>query len=253
MSDRSAKPHRPYARRDRKANSPPQGESFGWLTLSMMKSAAYRALSPAARKVLDRIHVEHLEHAGKENGRLKVTYRDLKKAGVQQRRIPGAIDEVEALGWAIRTYRGRTVSGEDRGAPTQYRLTWVGVTEADNATPPTNEWKRFGDDLAEAKRAAKEASGRTMAQRDRDSFLTPTPGQNIEGASQRGVQKNRVRGVQKNAPTNTQRGCSHRTQRVQKKKFLRRLSLRCLNQSTRHRPRASSPSLKRAPKATSSR
>ena len=103
MSSRSAKPTRPYARHDRKANSPPQGESFGWLTLSMMKSAAYRALSPAARKVLDRIHVEHLEHGGRENGSLKVTHRDLRKAGVQQRRITGAIAEVEALGWAIRT------------------------------------------------------------------------------------------------------------------------------------------------------
>lgn len=112
MNDRSAKPHRPYASRDRKANSPPQGESFGWLTLSMMKSAAYRVLSPAARKVLDRIHIEHLEHGGRENGRLKVTHRDLKKAGVQQRRIPGAIAEVEALGWAKRTYRGRPISGK---------------------------------------------------------------------------------------------------------------------------------------------
>lgn len=80
------------------------------------------------------------------------------------------------------------------------------VIEPDNKTPPTNDWKGFGDDLAKARDVAQKASGRTMAQRDRDSFLTPTPGQDIQSASRRGVQKNRVRGVQKNAPTNTQRG-----------------------------------------------
>jgi hypothetical protein len=117
-----------------------------------MDSAAYRALSHAGRMVLDRIHREHGAQGGKENGRLKVTWRDFQKAGVQPRRITGAVAEVEALGLAIRTYHGRRTCGEDPGAPAQFRLTWLPVIEPDNLTPATNEWKRFGDDVAGARK-----------------------------------------------------------------------------------------------------
>jgi hypothetical protein len=96
-------------RHDRKANSPPEGEAWAWVTLPMMQSAAYRALSPSARRVLDRIVREHMEQGGKENGRLKVTWRNFRDAGVLDRRITGAIAEVEALGWAKRTTFGRRV------------------------------------------------------------------------------------------------------------------------------------------------
>jgi hypothetical protein len=68
----------------------------------------------------------------------------------------------------------------------------------------TNEWKRFGDDLAEAKRIAKTAAGRTMAQRERESMLV-TPRQNIEVSTARGVQKKAGRGVQKKRPRCTPR------------------------------------------------
>ena len=110
------------SRRVRKANRPPTGQGFGWLTFDLMGSAAYRALSHSGRIVLDRIHIEHGDHGGTENGRLKVTWRNFKEAGVQPRRITGAVAEVEALGLAIRTYRGRRVCGKDIGAPAQFRL-----------------------------------------------------------------------------------------------------------------------------------
>ncbi len=185
-----------YSRRVRKANGPPAGEGFGWLTWSLMDSAAYRALSHSGRIVLDRIHREHGAQGGKENGRLKVTWRDFQKAGVQPRRITRAVAEVEALGLAIRTYYGRRACGEDRGASAQFRLTWLPVMEPDNLTPATNEWKRFGDDIGGAKRIAKSAAGRTMVQRERESMLV-TPGQNIEGATTRGVQKKGARRIQR--------------------------------------------------------
>ena len=208
------------SKRNLKANRPPRGEGFGWLTFNLMGSAAFRALSHSGRIVLDRIHVEHGAQGGKENGRLKVTWRDFQKAGVQPRRITGAVAEVEALGLAIRTYHGRRTCGEDRGAPAQFRLTWLPVFEPDNASPPTNEWKRFGHDLAEAKRIAKSAAGSTMARRARESMLV-TPRQNIEGATARGVQKKAARGVQKKGPRCIQRGVQilHSTGGAEEKDF----------------------------------
>jgi hypothetical protein len=205
MSKPSSKFTAYRSRRDRDANRPPKGEAWGWLTWEMMDSAAYRAMSPSARKVFDRIHREHGSQGGKENGRLKVTWRDFQKAGVQPRRITGAIAEVEALGWAVRTFYGRRSCGEDRGAPAQFRLTWLPVFDAGNAMPPTNDWKRFGDDLAEAKRVAQAAAGRLMAQRNRPSH-PKVPSQNIEGAVTRGVQKKTERGVQRNGDLRIQRG-----------------------------------------------
>jgi hypothetical protein len=43
------------SRRDTKSNGPPEGEAWAWMTLGMMESAAFRALSHHARKVLDLI------------------------------------------------------------------------------------------------------------------------------------------------------------------------------------------------------
>ncbi|MEJ0096517.1 MAG: hypothetical protein WDN46_24830 [Methylocella sp.] len=205
MKKSTSKTAQHYSRRDRKANGPPAGESFGWFTFTLMGSAAFRALSKPARTVLDRIYIEHGSQGGRENGRLKVTWRDFERAGVQPRRIVGAIAEVEALGLAIRTQRGRRACGEDRGAPAQFRLTWLPVFEPDNVTPATNEWKCFGEALTEAKRVAKIASGRTMDQRKRASIIS-APRQDIEGAVQRGVQEKAVRGVQKKMPASIRRG-----------------------------------------------
>jgi len=147
-------------------------------------------------------------------------WRDFQRAGVQPRRITGAVAEVEALGLAIRTYHGRRACGEDPGASAQFRLTWLPVIEPDNLTPATNEWKRFGDDVTGAKRVAKSAAGRTMAQRERMSMLV-TPGQDIEDATARGVQKKAGRGVQKKGPRCIQRGVQtlHSTGGAEEKDF----------------------------------
>lgn len=163
-----SKPSSYLNKRDRTANGPPEGEAWAWLTLDMMESAAFRALSHSARKVLDRIIREHMAQGGKENGRLKVTARDF-SADVHPRHITAAIAEVEALGFAKRTCMGRKSHGEDRGVSAQFRLTWLPVFEPDNAMSASNDWKRFGGDLASARRAAEEASSQARYRR-----CTPT-------------------------------------------------------------------------------
>jgi hypothetical protein len=127
----------------------------------MLRSGAMRALSLHARRALDRIMVEHMDHAGQENGRLKVTWRDFEKFGVQRRRIKQALGELVAVGLVAIEDPGRSIIwGESKGDPAQYRLTHLPVSEPDNFRPATNEWKRFEDDVGAASAAIKVALAR---------------------------------------------------------------------------------------------
>jgi hypothetical protein len=123
----------------------------------MLRSGAMRALSLHARRALDRIMVEHMDHAGQENGRLKVTWQDFEKFGVHRRFIKRALGELAAVGLVAIEQPGRRPHGPDRGDPTQYRLAHLPVCEPANFRPPTNEWKRFEEDIAAAKTAIKAA------------------------------------------------------------------------------------------------
>src|SRR6516165_4340729 len=82
----------------------------------MIKSPAWSVLSLSARRVLDRIEIEHADHGGNENGRLPVTYDDFERYGIH----------------------GRAGNAEFR-SPHKFRLTYFHVGRA----PPTNEWQRI--------------------------------------------------------------------------------------------------------------
>jgi len=139
-----------------KLNAPPHGP---WMPIGreMLRSGAMRALSLHARRALDRIMVEHMDHGGQENGRLKVTWQDIEKFGVHRSFIKRALGELAAVGLVAIEQPGRRPHGPDRGDPTQYRLTHLSVCEPANFRPPTNEWKRFEEDIAAAKAAIKAA------------------------------------------------------------------------------------------------
>lgn len=103
----------------------------------MIESPAYRVLSLAARRVLDRIEIEHGRHAGLENGRLVVTFQDFEDYGVDRHAIAPAINECVTLGFIEITQKGRSGNGEYR-KPNMFRLTYLPV-------PPmkaTDEWSR---------------------------------------------------------------------------------------------------------------
>ena len=75
----------------------------------MLELPAWHVLSLTARRAFDRIEIEHMAHAGKDNGRLPVTYADFERAGIHTRLIAGALRELEALGFIEtmkRRYRG---------------------------------------------------------------------------------------------------------------------------------------------------
>ena len=107
-------------------------------TIEMIKSPAWSALSLSARRVLDRIEIEHADHGGYENGRLPVTYDDFERYGIHRHAIGPAIRETVALGFTEITERGRAGNAEFR-SPHKYRLTYFPVRRA----PPTNEWQRI--------------------------------------------------------------------------------------------------------------
>ena len=107
-------------------------------SIEMIKSPAWSVLSLSARRVLDRIEIEHADHGGNENGRLPVTYDDFERYGIHRHAIRAAIQETVALGFAEITERGRAGNAEFR-SPHKFRLTYFHVGRA----PPTNEWQRI--------------------------------------------------------------------------------------------------------------
>jgi hypothetical protein len=93
--------------------------------IEMLESPAYRALSRAGHRVLARLEIEHLSHAGYENGRLPVTFGDFEKYGMDAQSIAPAQREVQALGFAEITQRGRPSKSDFGRHPHCWRLTYL--------------------------------------------------------------------------------------------------------------------------------
>jgi hypothetical protein len=131
-------------------------------TIEMIRSPAWSVLSLSARRVLDRIEIEHADHGGNENGRLPVTYDDFECYGIHRHAIAPAIRETVALGFAEITERGRAGNAEFR-SPHKFRLTYLRVGRA----PTTNEWQRIKtaeEAQARAKAARREVGQKTKVQ-----------------------------------------------------------------------------------------
>jgi hypothetical protein len=120
-------------------------------TREMLVSPAWGALTLNDRKVIDRLCIEHMAHAGTENGNLKCTWVDFESYGIRRKSIAQAIRRVEALGFIETMERGRIAKGEFR-FPALYRLTFV-----TGNLPATNEWQRIKT-REEAKAIAKKAA-----------------------------------------------------------------------------------------------
>jgi len=112
----------------------------------MLESPAHLALSITARRILDRLCCEHMNHGGGENGRLKCTYSDFIGFGASRELIPAALRELESLG-LLRYQRGGRWGGVK--APSIYTLTWCPV----DGIPATNDWKRHTEETVKALKA----------------------------------------------------------------------------------------------------
>ena len=131
------------------------GDQFVAHTLERMKSPAWRHLPDKARRLLDRIEFEHLQHGGAENGKLVVTYTNFQKWGIGRRNdITLSIRQCVGLGFLEVTEQGgRSIS--DRRWPSRYRLTYVLSTEGSDGPPPTHEWRHIRTDADAIKALAR--------------------------------------------------------------------------------------------------
>src|SRR5829696_1304072 len=55
-------------------------------SLELRTSPAWRALPDNARRVLDRLELEHMQHAGGRNGTLICTFDDFAKNGIRRKK-----------------------------------------------------------------------------------------------------------------------------------------------------------------------
>jgi hypothetical protein len=100
-------------------------------------SAAWSALSPPAKRILERLLVELMNHAGKDNGRLICTYPDFIKFGIREKSIPGGLRQLEDVGLIRVIRRGRITP--DHSNPSFYLITFLPTDDAG----PTDEWRHY--------------------------------------------------------------------------------------------------------------
>jgi hypothetical protein len=130
--------------------------------VAMMESPAYRVLSLAARRCLDRIEIELAHHGGLDNGQLAVTYAHFVEYGVDRHAVRPALRQLEALGFIEITEHGTAGNAAER-APNKFRLTYRPV----GRVRPTHEWRRITSTL-EATMDAETA--RESARRERRKY-----------------------------------------------------------------------------------
>jgi len=81
-----------------KVSKVPEGASFVQLTNHLIYSPAWKAQSINCRKLIDFLLLEHMAHAGLENGNLIATYDQLVESGISSRDyVNKAITEAEKL------------------------------------------------------------------------------------------------------------------------------------------------------------
>ena len=124
---------------------------FSWRLIEMLELPAYLVLSLSAHRILDRIEIELAHHGGQDNGRLPVTFADFVAYGIDRHAIALAVREVDALGFARITERGRAGNAEFR-TPNKFALTYRATKDA----PATDDWKRIAT-IEEAQAIAKAA------------------------------------------------------------------------------------------------
>lgn len=118
---------------------PPPGKPWVWLIAELMASDAWRLRSHNCALFVDRLLIEHMNHAGLENGRLKATYDDLEAYVLRRRSIKGAIEEAKFLGLVRVTFHGGRWAMTNSAS--QYRLTFYPTIEEGVVCPASNEWK----------------------------------------------------------------------------------------------------------------
>ena len=122
-----------------KRNHPPPDQPWVWFTREMLESEAWSTAPINTRRLVERIILEHMAHAGTENGRLICTYRDFERHGIGKRHIAGAVEDAASRGLIVVTEKGKASSGINRW-PSRYALGWLPLH---NGAAASNRWKQW--------------------------------------------------------------------------------------------------------------
>jgi hypothetical protein len=128
-----------------KVGSPPAGEGFCWYTREMLLAPAFREASINCRRLINALEVENMNHAGTENGNLKMPYNQLERFWhIPRRLIRQIIDEATERGLIEERRTGWRLSYA-KSMPNTYRLTFRPTREGTppQSKPATNEWRRY--------------------------------------------------------------------------------------------------------------
>lgn len=101
---------------------------------------AWAWLPDNARRLLDRLELEHMRHGGAENGNLPCTYTDFEQARIRRASIALAIRQAVALGF-LEVVKQGYLSASGFRSPSLYRLTYV--HGCGQSPPPTDEWRQI--------------------------------------------------------------------------------------------------------------
>jgi hypothetical protein len=179
--------------------------------IEMLESPAYRALSRGGHRVLARLEIEHLHHAGLENGKLPVTFSDFERYGMDPHSIAPAQREVQALGFAEITERGRPSKSDFGRHPHYWRLTYLHSAYGED---PTHEWKRHGtleEALLVADAARKAKDKKAVARSKERAAKKPKPGVVNSSASGWNTHPVTVKSPRGETHPTVPRGEAHRT------------------------------------------
>ncbi|WP_372783483.1 hypothetical protein [Phenylobacterium sp.] len=109
------------------------------MTRTHLGAITFKALGINARRILDFLMYEHLQHAGRENGNLAASYRQLEAWGVTAADVRKGLAELTATGFVRVTSRGMRQAGG--GEPSRYALTWLPTRSgSSDEAPPTQDW-----------------------------------------------------------------------------------------------------------------
>jgi hypothetical protein len=138
-----------------KLSGPPTDQgSWGWYTVTLKLSMAWRGRSHRAMLFTEFLEVENLRHAGLENGNLLAPHRQLATWGMRRETIADAIDENIKRRLVARTGGGVDLE-TGKHLPFRYRLTYLPTVGA----LPTDEWKLYRGDRRSAKDPEKVVTG----------------------------------------------------------------------------------------------
>ena len=134
-----------------KVSGPPKGQPWVWRTPELLTSPAWRSQSINCRRLIEFLEVEHMHHAGLENGYLFATYDQLVEWGVTRRLVHETITQAERLG-LIECHRGGR-KGFTKTHLSRFRLTYLASQEVNEQgqkyyAASTDEWQRVSAEQA---------------------------------------------------------------------------------------------------------